>query len=55
MAKFRVAWTIHKYEEDTIDAESFDDAKKWFDDNAEEGELFFIEDENGRQIIYDCV
>ena len=55
MAKFRVAWTIHKYGEAEIDVESFEKAQEWFENSNIDGDLFFIEDENGEQVIYDCV
>ncbi len=53
--KYRVAWTVHKYEEIEIEADSPKEAKDKWDDMNIDGDLFFIEDENGKQIIYDTV
>ena len=50
--KFRVVYTITKVEEVQVTAESFDDAKSQFEDIGVDGELFFIENEDGEQIVY---
>lgn len=52
MAKYRVVYTYTECAEDWIDAESFDDAEKKWDSMGYGAELFFIEDENGDQMIY---
>ena len=51
--KYRVAYTKTVVDEEFVDAESFEDAQKWFDDQGMDAELFFIEDENGEQVIFD--
>ena len=53
MAKYRVAYTYTNYDEDYIDADSFEEAKEKWEDEGYDAELFFIEDENGDQVIYD--
>ena len=53
MSKYRVAYTFVKVEEEFIDAESFDDARNKWEEEGLDAELFFIEDENGEQIIFD--
>lgn len=52
MQKYRVVYTYTKCGEDQIDAESFDDAKEKWENCGYDAELFFIEDEEGNQIIY---
>ena len=51
--KYRVVYTKTVVDEEFIDAGSFDEAQKWFDNQGLDAELFFIEDESGKQIIYD--
>ena len=52
--KYKVVWIIHDVREETIEANSEDEAMEqwrseaWHDDD----DLFFIEDENGNQTIY---
>lgn len=53
MSKFRVAYTKTIVVEECIDAETFDEAQAKWEDEGLDAELFFIEDENGQQIIYD--
>ena len=53
MAKYRVVYTVSRCNEETIEANSFEDAQKKWEDEGLDGELFFIEDENGDQIIFD--
>ena len=53
---YRVAWIVQEVKEEWIEAESIDDAKaKWEDepDYSDNRKLFFIEDEDGNQTIYD--
>lgn len=51
--KYRVAYTYNKYGEDEIEANSIDEAKAKWEDIGYDAELFFIEDEEGNQVIYD--
>ena len=53
MKKYRVAWTVTKVEEDNIEAESIDDARQKWEAMGLDAELFFIEDEEGNQVIFD--
>ena len=53
MAKFRVAYTITKVEEEFIEAKDFDDAQRKWEDEGIDAELFFIENEKGEQIVFD--
>ena len=53
--KYRVAQIVHKYKEIEIEADSPKAAKDKWDDMDIDGDLFFIEDENGKQIIYNTV
>ena len=52
--QYRVVWTITDVREEIIEADSEDEAREqwmtecWHDDD----ELFFIEDEQGNQTIY---
>ena len=55
--KYRVVWTITDVRETVIEAGSEDDAREEWESRAEayeeyNGELFFIEDEDGKQTIY---
>ena len=53
MKKYRVVWTVTEVEEEFVDAESMDDAQNKWEEMGVDGELFFIEDEDGNQMIYD--
>ena len=53
MKKFRVAYTITKVEEEFIEAEDMDEAQTKWEKQGLDAELFFIEDEDGNQIIFD--
>lgn len=56
MKQYRVVWIVQEVREEWIEAESEEEAKaKWEDDSyySDNGELFFIEDEDGNQTIYD--
>lgn len=56
MKQYRVVWIVKEVKEEWIEAESEEEAKaKWEDDlyYSDNGELFFIEDEDGSQTIYD--
>lgn len=53
MAKFRVAYTITKVEEEMIEAKDFDEAQAKWENEGLDAELFFIEDEKGHQIVFD--
>ena len=50
---YRVVWTETVVSEEFIDANSVDEAKEKWEREGYDGELFFIEDEEGDQIIYD--
>ena len=50
---YRVVYIISDCRETYIDANSIDEAKsKWESENDDDGELFFIESENGDQVVY---
>ena len=53
MAKFRVAYTVTKVEEEMIEAKDFDEAQAKWEKEGCDAELFFIEDEAGNQIVFD--
>lgn len=53
MKKYRVVWTVTKCEEDSLDAESFDEAREKWEARGLDAELFFIEDEEGNQVVFD--
>ena len=54
MAKFRVAWIVSEVKEEVVEAESVEDAQRWWENEPNDGgELFFIEDEQGNQVIFD--
>jgi len=50
--RYRVVWTVTEVEEDWIDAASEDEARMAWLNGGTDGELFFIEDEQGNQTIY---
>lgn len=50
--KYRVVFTQTAVNEIEVEAESVDEAKKKYEDIGLYAELFFIEDENGCQVIY---
>ena len=50
---YRVVYTQTAFNEIAIDAASFDDAQKKYEELGMDADLFFIEDENGEQIIFD--
>ena len=51
--KFKVVYDVTKFEEETIEAESFDEAESAWLEQGLDARLFYIEDENGEKIIYD--
>ncbi len=53
MPKYRVAYTVTKVEEETIEAKDFDEAQAKWENEGLDAELFFIEDEKGNQIVFD--
>ena len=53
MREYRVVYTHTVCGEERLYAESFDDAKKKWEDEGIDAELFFIEDENGNQVVFD--
>ncbi len=52
MAKFEVFYTYTKTNCDIIEAESVEDAQKKWEDMGYDAELFFIRDENGKEVVY---
>ena len=51
--KYRVVWTVAEVREEFIEASSEDEARsRWENEPNDDGELFFIEDEEGKQTIY---
>lgn len=54
--KYRVVWTITDVREEIIEADSEDEAREEWESEVHsydcDRELFFIEDENGNQTIY---
>lgn len=53
MNEFRVVWTETKVREETIIADTLDDAREKWEEWGLDAELFFIEDEEGNQVIFD--
>ena len=53
MGTYRVVYIRTVVEEEWIDAASVDEAQKKWEAEGHDAELFFIEDEDGNQIIYD--
>lgn len=54
MKTFKVAYTITRVEEEDIEAENFDEAKKKWEDIGYDAELFFIRDiETDEEIVFD--
>ena len=53
MPKFLVAYTISFVKEELIEAESVEDAKEKWEKLGLDAELFFIRDEEGKEVIYD--
>lgn len=56
--KYRVAWIVQEVKEVEIEANSVEEAKAIWEEsprcyNEDPGDLFFIEDEDGNQVIYD--
>lgn len=51
--KFRVVYDVTRMDEETIDAESFDEAESIWLNEGLDARLFCIEDENGDTIFYD--
>lgn len=55
MSKYRVVWIVHEVLEEQVEANSVGEAKaKWEAETEifDNGELFFIEDEQGNQVVY---
>ena len=51
--KYRVVWTVAEVREEFIEASSEDEARsRWENEPKDYWELFFIEDEDGKQNIY---
>ncbi len=53
MAEFRVVYTRTVVNELFYEAESIEDARSQWEADGYDGELFFIENEAGEQVIYD--
>ena len=50
---YRVVYIVSDCREEYIEADSVDEAKsKWENEPNDGGELFFIESENGDQVVY---
>lgn len=52
MSKYRVVYLVTEVKEEVIDVNDFDEAKSKWEKGIGDEELFFIEDEEGNQIIY---
>ena len=50
---YRVVWMKTTVSEEQIEANSIDEAKEKWERLGCDGELFFIEDEEGDQVVYD--
>ena len=52
--KYRMVWIVQEVREETIEANSEDEAREqWMNEfGRDDDELFFIEDEDGNQTIY---
>lgn len=53
MSKFRVVYTRLIVNEKFIEAKDFDDAQEKWESEGLDADLFFIEDDNGNQIVFD--
>lgn len=51
--KFKVIYDVTKFEEEIIEAESFDEAESIWLNQGMDARLYCITDENGKKIIYD--
>lgn len=52
MGSYRVVYIKSVVSEEWIDADSVDEAKDIWEARGLDGDLFFIEDEEGHQVIY---
>ena len=53
MSKYRVVYTVTETKEQNIQANSIDEAREKWESQGLDAELFFIEDEDGNQEIFD--
>ena len=51
--KFKVVYDVTKIEEEIIDADSFDEAESIWLNKGMDARLYYIADENGKEVIYD--
>lgn len=51
--KYRIVYTYMKYEDDIIEADSVEEAKEKWENEGNDAELFYIEDEDGKQRFFD--
>ncbi len=51
--KFKVVYDVTKFEEEIVEAESFDEAENIWLNKGMDARLYYIVDENGQKIIYD--
>lgn len=51
--RYRVCYIRSVVNEEYIEASSVDEAKKNWEEEGLDADLFFIEDENGHQVIFD--
>ncbi len=53
MSSYRVVYIKSVASEEWIEAESVDEARDIWEAEGHDGDLFFIEDDEGNQVIYD--
>ena len=53
MQRYRIAYTVTKVEYDFVEAQSLDDARELWEAKGLDADLFYIEDEDGHQVVYD--
>lgn len=55
MSEYRVVWIESHCKEENIQAESFEDAARKWEDLGADGEIYFIEDPDGKQLVFNCM
>lgn len=50
--KFKVVYAVTKFEDEIVEAESFDEAENIWLNKGMDARLCYIVDENGQKIIY---
>lgn len=50
--KYRIVYTYVKYEDDIIEADNASEAKVKWENEGYDADLFYIEDEEGKQVFF---